>query len=151
MDKNVLIEDYKDDEFFLKAFESLDPLLEEKWNHITFLRMIWLYLNRHQRREALNKIMNGYKSFCENRKKAGVFHITIVYFWVQIVDYSRLFDQHNKVVVSNFGELLEKNEFLKNDELFLQYYSVNLIFHNTETMNDFTLPDKKPLPSIVAY
>jgi len=140
------------DDDFIAAFETCDINLDEIWNHLALLRMIWLYLTKFGRRDALAKIFDGYKVFNENRKtQVGVYHMTVIYFWIQIVDYCLLCDKHVKEIAPDFTEFLNKHVFLKNNELFLQYYSVNLIFHNLESMNEFVLPDIKPLPSIVSF
>jgi len=52
---------------------------------------------------------------------------------------------------STFVEFVRACPFLLDPELFMQYYSRKLIFHTPDSMAEFQLPDKKPLPAIVAF
>jgi hypothetical protein len=168
----------KDDKTFLTTFETsegeLFDQLDSTWKHLTFIRMVWLYLTTTGRREGVAKIMEGTKKFYTLRKHANsVFHMTLVYFWLQvglidilfrsksqqIVDYClKLSASSSKAEEENKNEAKDTNAFqnfvkaypfLLNDELFLQYYKVSTIFHHPPSMEQFVLPDIKQLPSIV--
>merc|ERR1712176_606546 len=79
------------DEKFQKGFEEYDATLYEIWNHTYFLRIVLLYLNSLERRDAVNKIHDNIIAFYHNQpeKCKSEYHFTIIYFWIQIVDFCR--------------------------------------------------------------
>lgn len=71
--------DEPDDEF-LKKF---DTFTLEKWDHRTHLRIAWVLLTRHGRRQGMKKIFDGIKKYIElSGKTRNTFHETMTYFWV---------------------------------------------------------------------
>jgi hypothetical protein len=107
------------------------------------------------RRDGVKSSLDGYKEFQAHRKeKKYIFHMTVTYFWVQIVDYCLHLEDLEKPSDGprlSFQEFLEKFPFVLDDELFIQYYSPKLIFHTPQSMEGFVLPDIKPLPSILSF
>ena len=56
----------------------------------------------------------------------------------------------SKNPTGDFKGFLVMNPQLANGGLFLDYYSKDLMLNNMESRKQFVLPDKKPLPSIIA-
>lgn len=98
--------DEPDDVFLAKLADyTLDS-----WDHYTHLRIAYVLLRRHGRREGMDRIFRGIKAFIENspRTKRGgsatdgipgsdsnnnsnrgtTFHETMTYFWVHMVHYA---------------------------------------------------------------
>jgi ADP-ribosylation factor protein 1 len=90
-------EDGDDEEFLTQlANYTLDS-----WDHYTHLRIAFILLNQHGRREGMKLIFAGIKTFIENspRTRRGgnptepnnrgtTFHETMTYFWVHMVHYA---------------------------------------------------------------
>ena len=82
-------EDEPDDEFLAK----LDDYTLDTWDHRTHLRIAFVLLGRHGRREGLPKIFSAIKAFIEHsprtqRSRGTTFHETMTYFWVHMVHMS---------------------------------------------------------------
>lgn len=74
----------------------------DNWDHYTHLRIAFILLTRHGRREGMKLIFDGIKAFIENsprtRRGGGnpaepnnrgtTFHETMTYFWVHMVHYA---------------------------------------------------------------
>jgi len=71
-------EDEPDDEFLAKL---LNYKLES-WDHRTHLRIAWLYLIRHGRKDGMKKIFEGIANFIKfsGKAKTTAFHETLTYF-----------------------------------------------------------------------
>ena len=86
-----LSRDDEDDDIFLG---KLTDFSLETWDHRTHLRIAWLLLERHGRREGMQKIFAAIAAFIENsprtkRARGTTFHETMTFFWVHMVDYAR--------------------------------------------------------------
>ena len=81
------------DDDFLQQFNAYTL---DKWDHYTHLRIAWLLLTRHGRKQGMDWIFGGIRSFIENsphtqRKDTGrgtTFHQTMTYFWAHMVHFS---------------------------------------------------------------
>lgn len=88
------------DEVFLS---QLADYTLDSWDHYTHLRIAYIMLRKHGRREGMSRIFSGIKAFIENsprtRRSAGVgadgtptrgttFHETMTYFWTHMVHYA---------------------------------------------------------------
>ncbi len=81
------------DDVFLQQFNTYSL---DKWDHYTHLRIAWLLLTRHGRKQGMDLIFGGIRSFIENsphtqRKDTGrgtTFHQTMTYFWAHMVHFS---------------------------------------------------------------
>eukprot|EP01117_Protostelium_nocturnum_P009729 TRINITY_DN3478_c0_g3_i2.p1 TRINITY_DN3478_c0_g3~~TRINITY_DN3478_c0_g3_i2.p1 ORF type:complete len:387 (+),score=106.85 TRINITY_DN3478_c0_g3_i2:192-1352(+) len=136
-------DEFSDDNFL----EALENCSLSTWDHKTHLRIAYLYLQRLGRREGIKKIRSSIQNYINNSGKTNrTWHETMTYFWVQMVDYAMLTSSEEQK--SNFEKLLEANLHLLNGDLFLQYYSKELMLLNKESRQQFALPDIKPLPSI---
>jgi hypothetical protein len=86
-----LSRDDEDDDVFLGKLANFSL---ETWDHRTHLRIAWLLLDRHGRREGMQKIFAAIAAFIENsprtkRARGTTFHETMTFFWVHMVDYAR--------------------------------------------------------------
>lgn len=140
--QNQIVELNDDD--FLNAFESCTL---PDWSHKTHLRMAFTYLNRYDRRTAVNKIFDGIKKFIAISPTARktTFHFTMTYFWIQMIDLA--IAQSPKDV--SFDGFLGINSHLLNGGLFLEYYRKDTLLNNPIARQEMVLPDIKPLPTIV--
>lgn len=140
-------EDASDDELLIQLADcTLDC-----WDHRTHLRIAWVLLSRHGRREAMPKIFDGIKHFIENsdrtrRSRGTTFHETMTYFWVHMVHYAIV---ATKNPTGDFKGFLLMNPQLSNGGLFLHYYSKKLMLQTAESRTQVVLPDKVQLPSFV--
>ena len=133
-----------DDDEFLGQFESCTLT---SWSHKTHLRMAWLYLTRHGRRDGVKKIFDGIKKFIDQSEvsRKTTFHFTMTYFWIQMIDLA--IATHPKE--TNFDEFIRVNPHLMNGGLFLDYYKKETMLNNPTARAEFVLPDVKPLPTLV--
>jgi ADP-ribosylation factor protein 1 len=114
------------DDAFLAAFAdySLDY-----WDHYTHLRIAWLLLKQHGRREGMRRIFEGIRAFIDNsprtkRSRGTTFHETMTYFWTHMVHYA-IEAMANPTV--DFKTFLLLNPQLCNGGMFLHYYSKKLM------------------------
>lgn len=144
--------DFVSNELFLSQIcsQTTPPLFCHK-DHI---RVIWYYLIEHHknsalqgqsRREALKQIQITLQQVYS--LQSLVYHETREYFWVQMVDYAiRGTDSSPFISLDLF---LTKNPDLCREDLILEYYSQQVL-DSTASATEFTIPDKKPLPSRVS-
>eukprot|EP00927_Polykrikos_kofoidii_P009755 TRINITY_DN14087_c0_g1_i1.p1 TRINITY_DN14087_c0_g1~~TRINITY_DN14087_c0_g1_i1.p1 ORF type:complete len:511 (+),score=89.43 TRINITY_DN14087_c0_g1_i1:78-1610(+) len=141
-------EDEDDDEFLAK----LNSYSLDSWDHRTHLRIAWLLLKRHGRREGLRLIFDGIKRFIENsdrtkRSRGTTFHETMTYFWVHMVHYAM---ETTANPSGDFKGFLLMNPQLSNGGLFLHYYTKKLMLLSPEARTQVVMPDKIPLPSLIS-
>jgi hypothetical protein len=55
------------DKEFIAAFESCNPSLFEKWNHVSFLRIVWLYLTTYG---ELFEVLNVPLTLCRKKRRS---------------------------------------------------------------------------------
>jgi ADP-ribosylation factor protein 1 len=145
-------EDEPDDIFLQKLFDyTLDS-----WDHRTHLRIAWIILQKHGRKEGMPIIFSAIKNFIENsprtrsgageNKRGTTFHETMTYFWTHMVHYAMV---ATKLPENSFKAFLVMNPLLCSGELFLRYYSKQLMLMDPKSRTEVVLPDIKPLPSII--
>ena len=139
------IEDEPDEEFIT----ALENFTLDNWDHRTHLRLAWVYLTRHGRREGMKKIFASIKSFIDNspRARKTTFHETMTYFWTHMVHYAI---EATKNPSNDFKGFLLMNPQLANGGLFLDYFTKDLMLMKMESRQKVVLPDIKPLPSILS-
>jgi signal recognition particle receptor subunit beta len=141
-------EDAADDEF-LSSFENYTL---DTWDHYTHLRIAWLLLERHGRREGMKRVFEGIRNFIDNsprtqRSRGTTFHETMTYFWVHMVHYAREATANPK---GDFKTFLLVNPQLCNGGMFLHYYSKKLMLMTPDSRASVVLPDVRPLPSLMS-
>lgn len=80
-----------------------------------------------------------------------VFHVTTIFFWIQMVFVSRAKESTKGVMAAapTFRDFLLRHSFLVNPLLILTYYSIPALSHNTKAATELVLPDMKPFPSAI--
>eukprot|EP01137_Pigoraptor_chileana_P023216 Opistho-2@89169 len=144
LERWLSVEDESDDEFLAKfAAYTLDS-----WDHRTHLRIAWLFLQRHGRREGMRRTFDGIKAFIENsdRARKTTFHESLTYFWVHMVHYALVATPNP---LGDFKGFLLMNPRLCNGGLFLENYTKDRLMKDPEARKKVILPDIKPLPSMV--
>ncbi|KAG2445825.1 hypothetical protein HXX76_000429 [Chlamydomonas incerta] len=152
LERWLQVEDEPDDDFLRKLEDySLDA-----WDHRTHLRLAWLYLMRHGRREGLARIHSSIQNFIANspvtkRKTGTTYHETMTYFWAHMVHFciASMKAPQQQGKEPDFKTFLLFNPLLTNGGLFLHYYSKDLMLKNAESRKQVVLPDKRPLPSLI--
>ncbi|KAK4207851.1 ADP-ribosylation factor family-domain-containing protein, partial [Rhypophila decipiens] len=164
-------------EELLRRFYAFDL---PSWDHYIHLRLAFVLLVKYGRREGKDKIFAGFKEYIEHNGK-GVhggksFHLTMTYFWVQMVhlgiargtgntvnvdgqaaarDSHSLCpvkatgeDQDPGTSVGDFARFLMLNPFLVDGLLWQDYYSKEVLM-SQEAKEGFVLPDIKKLPDVL--
>ncbi|UJR20340.1 hypothetical protein I4U23_023471 [Adineta vaga] len=127
------------DEEFIDKFQK-HQLLSEQFDHRSFLRTIWSYLQLHNRKETIKAIFNHLPTYINDINE------TLTYFWIQIVHYAR---EATKNPTNDFpGFLLMNPQILNEAELPLAYYKKETLYSN-EAKASVILADVKQLPSIL--
>lgn len=140
-------EDGDDDDFL----QQLADYTLGNWDHRTHLRIAWLLLSRHGRREGMKLIFDGIRNFIANskrtlRSRGTTFHETMTYFWIHMVHYAM---ETTATPRNDFKTFLLLNPQLANGGLFLHYYSKKLMLQTAASRMEVMLPDIRPLPSII--
>lgn len=130
------------DEQFLDLVDRQSP--ELPWDHFVLIRLIYVLLKREGRIGTKKVLFDKVAAFVQS--KGQVFHLTVTYFWLQIVDWAFHSKQGNEETLL---QLLLNQPYLANDELPLQYYTPQILFHST-AHESFALPDVSALPSIIS-
>lgn len=141
-------EDQPDDVFLTQ----LSDYTLDSWDHRTHLRIAWLLLRQHGRRDGLTKIFDSIRAFIENsprthRSRGTTFHETMTYFWVHMVHYAI---EATSNPDDTFKTFLLMNPQLVNGGLFLHFYSKKLMLQTADARTAVVLPDLKPLPSLLS-
>ncbi|KAF9526856.1 ADP-ribosylation factor family-domain-containing protein [Crepidotus variabilis] len=61
----------------------------ESWDHYMHIRLAYVLLMKHGRREGKEKIFTGFKNYIEKSSQVHgkSFHLTMTYFWIQIIHF----------------------------------------------------------------
>eukprot|EP00741_Cyanophora_paradoxa_P008944 tig00000142_g8657.t1 len=148
--------------------------------HGTMIRVMWMLLSESAaeraekgqgRRRAVDAILGGVEA--AHRRSGLVFHLTLTYFWLQLVDLAVHSPPHApgkeeedaaraeqlqleaaceaEPHMAAFRRFLVANRFLADDGLPVSFYSHELIFRDPRSPAEFVLPDLRPLPSILSF
>ena len=153
-------------------------IYENGWNHLCTVRACWLLLGdvtdrTAGRKRAVDAIFEGIKGLLAAAGTPQHYHVTRIYFWVQMVDLALhkpagIGRQHDvgppfskppsrgadslfelrKANLDRFAAFLVENEFLLREELVTNFYSTHMLMTGAE---EFVLPDKRQLPSILNF
>ena len=131
--------DEDSNEEFIHKFEK-HLLTNNTFDHRALLRIIWCYLKTIERKQTIKSLFEYLKLYQHEINE------TLTYFWIQIVHYACV---ATKNPMNNFaGFLLMNPQLLNATDLPLSYYKKDTLFSKQAQAN-VTLPDLKPLPSIV--
>jgi small GTP-binding protein len=165
-------------EEFLACFAARDAaLFSRRAFTMVRLRLMHAQLVALGRRKAVKWLHSELAKLpAETGRGNVVYHCTIVYFWLQMVDYFLAVDKmqlrgdHSddteeetdteSSVASTTTAVPSKSDFvafvkahrelLDDSELVAQYYSAGRILQDPKSFTEFVLPDLRPFPSLVA-
>ena len=111
------------------------------WGHEARLRLIWILLRQHERREAVRRIFDELKAL-----EGEGHHATLTYFWVAIVTQCSA----KAADAATYADFWTRptSVGLRNPDLTAKHYSERLLASDRARM-EFVPPDVKPLPSVV--
>ncbi|KAF8754331.1 SET (Su(var)3-9, Enhancer-of-zeste, Trithorax) domain [Rhizoctonia solani] len=145
-------EDIAPDEF-LASFEAINL---PSWDHYTHIRIAYTILNTYGRQKGKKMIFDGIEKYIRTSAQTTgrTFHITMTYFWIQIVHFGIQSMPTDDTQVSrraneDFCRFLLLNPYVADGSLWEDYYSKDVIM-TTNAKENMVLPDKLPLPSLIA-
>ncbi|KAJ7318115.1 ADP-ribosylation factor [Mycena albidolilacea] len=153
---------------FLRQFETINL---PAWDHYTHIRIAYLMLTQYGRQKGKDKIFQGIERYIEQSAQTGgrTFHVTMTYFWVQIVHFGirstpqlvrsesdagsdlgsrSLDDPDDSPELDDFPRFLLLNPYVADGNLWAEYYSKDVMM-SVEAKQGPVLPDIKPLPNLV--
>ncbi|KAJ2915288.1 hypothetical protein MD484_g5144, partial [Candolleomyces efflorescens] len=147
-------------EEFLVQFDSYSL---PSWDHYTHIRIAYIILTKYGRSKGKNMIFDGIEKYIANSQqtKGRSFHLTMTYFWIQIVHYAittmavaaqrpALSEKLYDTEPADFAEFLVTNPYLADVNLWADHYSTEVIM-SAGAKAAMVLPDKRALPSIVEF
>ncbi|KAK6992851.1 ADP-ribosylation factor [Favolaschia claudopus] len=149
-------------EEFLRQFETINL---PAWDHYTHIRIAYLNLTIHGRQKGKDLIFEGIEQYIQqsSQTKGRTFHVTMTYFWIQMVHFgirstpplgysasnsefdNKAADHHDQ---DDFSRFLLLNPHLADGNLWADYYSKDLMMSPAAKTGP-VLPDIKPLPNLV--
>ncbi|KAG5636148.1 hypothetical protein H0H81_008979 [Sphagnurus paluster] len=169
-----------DPQTFLAQFESLSL---PAWDHYTHIRIAFLLLATYGRPKGTHQsflhlheavimsigkdmIFDGIEKYITEspQTRGRTFHVTMTYFWIQIVDLAiRNISPSTDLRPSEttlpsrmahipspdqFALFLAVNQYVADGNLWAEYYSKEVMM-SPAAKGGMVLPDKKPLPNLV--
>ena len=130
----------------LKLISQIENFDLPSWDHKTHLRLAFIVLKKEIRRDAIAKIFKLIEDFIAKSKRTTgkTFHVTMTYFWIHMIFIAITYNPD-----CNFTELLTKNMWLLNGQLFKHFYSNDLMLKNEESRKIFVPPDLNKLPDVL--
>lgn len=125
------------DEDLLTQFE-VKTLPPDELNHVSHLRIAWLYLKKFDLGTAIEKTGTGTREYAENLGVYDKYHQTVTEAIVRIMD-----NRMKKSQSGNFEAFLQGNDDLVSDlkSVIRHYYSEEILESNNARFN-FVPPDK---------
>jgi len=137
---------------FLEKFKSYSL---PEWDHYTHIRFAYLILVRHGRREGKDIIFKSLEDYIANSQqtKGRSFHVTMTYFWIQIVHLgirnTPVSPYSTTASLNEFARFLLVNPHVVDGNLWSDFYSKEVLM-SPDAKAAMVLPDKKPLPNLIA-
>ncbi|CAE6456350.1 unnamed protein product [Rhizoctonia solani] len=138
---------------FLEAFNAISL---PSWDHYTHIRIAYTILYTYGRQKGKTMIFDGIEKYIKTSTQTTgrTFHITMTYFWIQIVHFGMQNMPTEDVQATyggneNFCRFLLLNPYVADGNLWADYYSKDVIMTPNAKVN-MVLPDKQPLPSLVS-
>ncbi|KAJ7111168.1 ADP-ribosylation factor [Mycena crocata] len=148
-------------EEFLRQFGAFSL---PAWDHYTHIRVAYLLLTIYGRQKGKDMIFDGIEKYIaqSEQTRGRTFHVTMTYFWIQMVHFGiqsmppPVLDSSSDgstvqtlVGEDEFARFLLLNPFVADGNLWTEYYSKEVIM-SPEAKASLVLPDRKPLPNLVA-
>lgn len=175
---------------FLAQFHAIDL---PAWDHYSHIRIAYVILATYGRQKGQcyslldfnfltsvvgkNLIFNGIEKYIQQsaQSRGRSFHVTMTYFWVQIVHFGICSMPSSSVLLSaidtvngkfdksaswdislttegtsadDFARFLLLNPYVADGNLWTNYYSKNVMM-SPKAKGEMVLPDRKPLPNLV--
>jgi len=130
-----------DDREFLRAFHE-GSLPGTELRHRGHLRLAWLVLKSHPRREAEEIIAREIPRFAEFQGAAGKYHETQTRFWVRVIAHALAEGPD----ATGIDELIESFPILLEKDHPYRHWSKE-VFDSLESRKHWIPPDLKPLPA----
>jgi hypothetical protein len=125
------------DQEFLDRFERADL---DQFRHADHVRVACLYLDRHDREEALRRIADRLLAFATAKGEPGRFHYTLTRAWLELIDGARR--RYSDARTSD--ALLFVCPALSNPKLVERFYSFTRL-QSAGARKDWVGPDLAPL------
>ncbi|KAF9462304.1 ADP-ribosylation factor [Collybia nuda] len=144
---------------FLDQFHSISL---PAWDHYTHIRIAFLLLRTHGRQKGKDMIFSGIEKYIteSSQTRGRTFHITMTYFWIQIVHLGieskapqvplKFSNGSSTASTSStdFEMFLLCNPYVADGNLWADFYSRDVMM-SPAAKAGMVLPDKKPLPNLV--
>ncbi|KAJ7251205.1 ADP-ribosylation factor [Mycena rebaudengoi] len=141
-------------EEFLRQFAELQL---PAWDHYTHIRIAYLLLTKFGRQKGKDMVFEGIEKYIAqngSQTRGRTFHVTMTYFWIQMVHFGIRSTPDVDSVVEKLAEseefmrFLLLNPFVADGGLWAQYYSKDVMM-SVKAKAEMVLPDKKALPNLV--
>ncbi|CAE6435243.1 unnamed protein product [Rhizoctonia solani] len=137
---------------FIGAFESIKL---PSWDHYTHIRIAYTILHTYGRQKGKTMIFDGIEKYIRTsvQTTGRTFHVTMTYFWIQIVHFGMQSMPVEDVQVNyeandDFCRFLLLNPYVADGTLWEDYYSKDLMM-TPNAKENMVLPDRVPLPSLI--
>ena len=122
----------------IEQFEDMSLPVTEI-NHLSHLRIAWLYLRDMHIDEAIEKVTKGTRAFAEHHGDYEKYHHTVTEACVRIMK-QRMAEQGEM----NFDDFIHRNTDLVDDlkSLLQQYYSEELLW-SQQAKSNYLEPDRR--------
>ncbi|KAH9484776.1 ADP-ribosylation factor 4 [Psilocybe cubensis] len=146
--------------------EQFNTFALPEWDHYTHIRIAYVILTKHGRKEGKDLVFKGLEKYIsvspQTKKKS--FHLTMTYFWIQIVHFGIRSMTPNlayepyyvpfsadpgvPATPDEFPRFLLTNPHVADGNLWSEYYSTDVMM-SPNARKEMVLPDKKPLPNLI--
>ncbi|KAJ6447800.1 ADP-ribosylation factor, partial [Mycena vulgaris] len=142
---------------FLRQFETINL---PAWDHYTRIRVIYSMLTTSSRQKGRDMILQGIEKYSVLSEQP--FHVTMTYFWIQVVHFSICGMPPVAEVGSDSESLSDKSEgcdtgfvrflllspFVADEDLWTEYYSRDVMM-SPKARARMVLPNRRRLPNLV--
>ncbi|KAF8149404.1 ADP-ribosylation factor family-domain-containing protein [Crassisporium funariophilum] len=158
---NRIETDFPPDEFLSKFRSFTLP----SWDHYTHIRIAYIILTKYGRKDGKDMLFKGLEQYIavSPLTKGRSFHVSMTYFWIQIVHLGIRnmppnlslertplpSDSDAKPSLDDFSLFLLINPHVADGNLWSDYYTKDVLMA-PKAKEEMVLPDKKPLPNLVA-
>jgi hypothetical protein len=156
--------DFEPEEFLTKFRSFTLP----SWDHYTHIRIAYVMLTKYGRKEGKDLVFKGLEQYIavSPLTKGRSFHVTMTYFWIQIVHFGirntppptssnvnaesipPTSEPKLSPSLDDFTRFLLVNPYVVDGNLWADYYTKDVLM-SPKAKGEMVLPDKKPLPNLI--